>query len=218
MKNAFLVETTIGMSAEVVSQSLQKVRWTAGAPQSVIVRKRGGERGYWHALLNRERNDAPPGGLRLHDGIMEIALKQQVWRRFVFVIDLTNALEKAGANNAAATPKARDLAKLQVPLKLFGRGRHLLVSLGIGDDLRGIERISYGVDISFGGLALDDRRVRKQPFGGSAMVTAAGERSCIDCLGDRGQRNAEIERGLRRPPARPLLLAFRKTAVVISIR
>jgi hypothetical protein len=133
-------------------------RATAAVRHNMRAQKK---RRHWHALLNGERYDAAPSGLRVYDSITEAVLEQKVGHSLAFIVDLADTFEKAGTDNAAAAPKARDLAKLQVPFELFGRGRHLLVSLSIGDDLRGIERVSDGVYVGFGRLAHGDRGVRK---------------------------------------------------------
>src|SRR6516225_8201074 len=63
MEAAFSVEPAIGVRPEIVAQALQQIRRPASAPQAVTIGERRGKCRHRHALLDRKRDDAAPGGL-----------------------------------------------------------------------------------------------------------------------------------------------------------
>src|ERR1041384_1420493 len=64
VERARRVEPAVGVGAEIVAQPLQQIGWPAGAAQPVIIAERGGEGGDRHPVLDRQGDDAAPGGLR----------------------------------------------------------------------------------------------------------------------------------------------------------
>jgi hypothetical protein len=98
-------------------------------------------------LHGARRHDLAPVGLAaLDDLLVEVRIQQQVRQvpdRGVGVGDL---LQEAGADDAAAAPDHGDLAEVQLPVVLGLRLAHELEALGVGADLRAVERVAHGVD------------------------------------------------------------------------
>ena len=118
-------------------------------------------------------------------------------------------VEEAGADDAAAAPDRRDRAEVDRPAVLGGAGLDLVEALGVGDDLRGVERL---LDVVGEALAAAPSSAAPgspgRPAGGVAQLAVAGQRAREDGLGDAGDRDAEVERGLHRPAAGALLLGL----------
>ena len=138
VKDAGPVESAIGVRAEIVAQALQQVGGTSGAPEPVVIGERGRERRGWNAGGNGERNRLAPRAFPCDDGVSEMVGKQQGGKRRLALVGVHDAVEHASADDAAAAPDRRDLAKIEAPAVLRARGGHLLEALRISDDLRGV--------------------------------------------------------------------------------
>ena len=59
------------------------------------------------------------------------------------VVSLGDAVEEAGADDAAATPDLGDLAKLKIPSLVNTDLGDEVESLGVGDNLGSVERVAH---------------------------------------------------------------------------
>src|ERR1700733_9746198 len=78
VETALLVETAIGVGAEIVAQALQQVRWTPRAPQPVVIGQRRRESRRRHAVGDRKAKHPPPRALRPRDALAEVVIEQEV--------------------------------------------------------------------------------------------------------------------------------------------
>ncbi len=75
------------------------------------------------------------GWARSHFGL-KVRGQEQVFQVRIGIKRFFDPIQKAGADDAAATPEQRDIAKLERPIVLFGRGRHLHEALRIAANLQ----------------------------------------------------------------------------------
>src|SRR5277367_879253 len=75
METAFHVEAAIGMSAKIVTQALQQVRWASRASQPVVIGQRRRESRRRHAVGDRQGQHTPPGALRPNDALPEVVVE-----------------------------------------------------------------------------------------------------------------------------------------------
>ena len=130
------------------------------------------------------------------------------WRAAGDRVGLHDAVEHAGADDAAAAPDRRDLAEVQVPPIQFARRAHHARNLG--RRRRSWPRRARADRLQVGSADRERRlpRMRKRFCDGETQIAPRRKRARIDRLGDRGDRNAKVKRRLRGPAPRSLLLGF----------
>src|SRR5215213_6266745 len=209
VERAVAVHPPVGVRPEQVAQPLDQRRRAALTAVAVVVGERGGEGRDGQADVHRVRDHAPPRVLGVGHRVAEVIDEQEVRHVRVRVVGLADAVEEARADDAAAAPDRRHRAEVELPaLGLRGR-RHLLEALGVGDDLRGIERLAHVVDeravgtVALAGLGTREPRGRRR-----ALLAQGGQGAREHGLRDRRERDAELESVLCGPPARALLLSL----------
>ena len=111
-------------------------------------------------------------------------------------VGLADPVEELRADDAAAAPDRRHRAEVELPAVRLRRRAHLREPLGVGDDLRRVQRFADVVDEVVGHAALPGR--------GPASVDAAALRSSRNDESVRGEHGlGDPGRAAPRGPARP---------------
>ena len=125
----------------------------------------------------------------------EIGVEQEVRQLGVAVERFLDLAQERAADDAAAAPHQGHAALVDLPLRLAPHGIHEGESLGVGDDLAGVEGVLDGVDV---GLLVELRPVSVGPLsildGGDALVLLGRQAAGEDGLGDQGQGHAQVAR------------------------
>ena len=117
---AGLVEPTIGVRAEIVAQALQQVRRAARARRDRRNRRATRRRlASARPCSTASATTRAPGRLGLDDGVAKVALAAPDCRSSRRRHRLRDAVEEAGANDAAAAPQRSDLAEFQVSSRIL---------------------------------------------------------------------------------------------------
>src|ERR1700682_398653 len=149
MKYPWLVDALVGMRPEKVTLRLQQIGRQARRAITIEVSERCGKRGNGHTKLDRSGNRDAPVVLGLGDDVGEIGIEQEIMQRRIALVSIDDVIQKRSANDAAAAPDRGDVAEVQVPVVLFARGPEQLHSLGVRDDLGGVERITHRINELF---------------------------------------------------------------------
>ena len=160
-------------------------------------------------LLHRGRHHLAPGVLRLGDLLAEVRVGEQRRQLRVARVRGADPVEERGADDAAAAPDDRHLAEVDVPAVLLAaRGDHV-PALGVGHDLRRVERL---LDLVRERARVRHRRAavragaapwRRRAGSASPDRPRAKTASAIPLTGTPRSR-----RDLDGPPARALLLGL----------
>ena len=121
------------------------------------------------------------------------------------MVGLADAVEELCPDDAAAAPDGGQRSAVDVPAVLGAAGGDLIESLGVGDDLGGVEG---GLDVVDEGLAVGGGRAevaRRQAARGDALIGGARQGAGEHGLGDTGRRDAQVECGLHGPATGALL-------------
>src|SRR5699024_3635101 len=122
------------------------------------------------------------------------------------LVGLGDAVEEAGADDAAAAPDPRHRAEVDVPAVLLRAGCDLVEALGVGDELRGVQRLLEIVDELLRVGDLERLLLALEHAAGRlALRGRAGGRAGEGGLRDAGDRDAEVQGGLHGPGAGALL-------------
>ena len=97
-------------------------------------------------LVAASADDLAPVGLALLDLLVEIRIEQQVHQARFLRVGVGDLLEEAGADDAAAAPDAGDRREIELPVVFLLGLAHELEALGVGADLRAVERVADRVD------------------------------------------------------------------------
>ena len=102
--------------------------------------------------------------------------------------------KKFRADDATAAPDGGDVAEVQVPIELAAGRAEQFHALGVGDDLRGVERVAHGVDqlVAIAGEFLD-LRLRQNFRGRDPLVFPRGNDARFDRGVDRGNDDGLLE-------------------------
>src|SRR5438270_3705098 len=133
--SARFVHALVGVRAEEVSLSLQKVRGQTLGAIAVIEGKRGGESRCRHTDLDGLDNGAPPGILIIDQHLAEEIVQKKIRDLRILVVGFLDLAEKAAANDTASAPHQGDPAEVQVPAFALGGFAQQHVALRIGNDL-----------------------------------------------------------------------------------
>lgn len=139
---------------EIIALRLEKIGRQSRATEAVVECQRGAECGHWDTARHRGRHNRPPGLLTALNRLLEKSIEQQVREIGVLVERLLDVAEKSAANDTTAAPHQRDAAVVQVPAIFLGGCAHEHVTLGVGDNLRGIQSLPDLFD-EFHALQLD---------------------------------------------------------------
>ena len=216
------------MGAEEVPLALDERCGQSVGPQLIDVGQRGGEGRGGHAGQGRDGHDLAPGGQGLDQRGGEDRRGQQAGQMRVLVVSIagiisaasaasaasavvgaSDVVQEAGADDATASPDPGHGTQVDVPAELRRGGGDLVEALGVGGDLGAVEGLFDGVDERFPVLA------GQGGFGGAgsevggansrARGGGGGDRPGEGGLGDGGDRDPELEGGLRGPHAGTLL-------------
>lgn len=141
---ARLIDTFIGMGAEIVALALEKIGGKASASVAVKVSQGGTEGWCWNTALYAERNDVAPMLLAVVQRVSEIGIEHQISQCRILCIGIGDLLQEPRANDAAASPDLSNGGEVKRPVVSLLCLGHELKSLGIGADLRTIERVPNG--------------------------------------------------------------------------
>ena len=144
-----------------------------------------------------------PSAFRRGDRVAKMLGEQQALQRRVALVGVHDAVEHAGADDAAGGPDRGDLAQIEAPAILRAGDRHLLEALLVGDDLgrgerrearRSRDSILQEMLLRCGGTVLrylvDD--VEDSPV--EELAKAFGDFPALDANGER-QRLSDRSRG-----------------------
>ena len=135
------VDALVLMRAEIIALRLKQIGRQPRIPESVVVAQRRRHGRDPDSVQDRRRYNAPPGFLRSLDPFSEKWIQQQVRQAGIRIKCIFDLREKCRADDAAAAPEQRDPAVVQIPLIFLRRLMQENKALGIGNDLRGIERL-----------------------------------------------------------------------------
>src|SRR5215472_7610907 len=136
-----------------------------------------------------------PGEVRCHEQRRQLRIT---------VVRLSDAVEEAGPDDAAAAPYRRHRATVDAPGVLGAAGRNVVETLRVRDDLRGVQGAAHVVDVE---LELAHRAAEGVP-GRRTLVRVPGQRTGERRLRDAGDRDAEVECALHGPATGALLLGL----------
>ena len=126
------------------------------------------------------------------------------------------------ADDATAAPQPSNRSKIDAPVVLVAGGPDQVEALGVGDDLRGVERASHrlhglGRLAESGGAPRGTRRAHRRTDGRPQVDRARG-RPRRHGLGHRGGRHAQLERDLDGPAPVPFCAASSRTTSTKAAR
>src|SRR5687768_1823277 len=136
---ARLVDTLVGVRAEVVALRLDHVGGQAGAPVAVVVVERGAGGGARDAPLPRGAHGVTPAGLPPVDVLTELRVEQQVRAVRLARVRGLYLVQQLRTDDAAALPDPGDLGQVQLVSTLERRGREQRHALRVRGDLRGVQ-------------------------------------------------------------------------------
>jgi len=204
-----LREDLPGVGTEVVTLGLEEVGGEDLGAVSVEEGEGGGEGRGGDAPKSGLGDDAAPSRLGLVDGLVEEVVEEQVLELGVLGVSVGDVTKEDTADDASSAPHEGDSGVVQVPLVLLGGLTHEHESLGVRDELGGVEGLLEVVDelLLVTGELLDLRSAEELAGTGTLGLDgreAAGE----DGLADKGDGHAEVE-GVDGGPLAGTLLASR---------
>ena len=143
---ARMVDALVGVGAEEVALALQQVGGEFFRAIAVVVGQRAAHAGSGHALQRGGGDDLAPLRLELVDLALEVRIEQQVGEFAVAFEGLGDLLQEDGADDAAAAENLGDFSEVERPVVFLLRLAHELEALGVGTDLRAIQRGVDGLD------------------------------------------------------------------------
>ncbi len=139
------VDSFVGVRSKIISLCLQQVGRQATAAIA-IVESQGSTHGrHRNAHLNGRGDHSAPGCLCFLDGVLEERVDEQVLQLRIFVKRFLYLAEEGRTNNTTAAPHQGDAAIVQVPVMVLGGRSHKLITLGVTDNLRGIQGLAQVV-------------------------------------------------------------------------
>ena len=163
----WLVESFVGVGPEEVALRLEEVGGEAGGAVAVVVAEAGGEGGHGNAVKSSERDHFAPVLLGAVEDVLEEGVEHEIHEAGIAAVGVRDAVEEAGADDAAAAPDGSDAAEIEAPVLLFAHGFDEVESLGVADDFRCVEGVVHFLDE--GGL------VSGEGGGGAVQFRAGGD-------------------------------------------
>ena len=139
-----LVDTLIGVSAEIVSLALQQIGGEGLRAVAVVVGQSRHEGRSRQARLGRQADNPAPMRLSLPDLPVKVGIQHQVDQVGIARVGLGNLLQEPRPNDAPAPPDPGDGGEVQLPSVLRLGLAHELKTLGVGADLGAVEGVADG--------------------------------------------------------------------------
>src|SRR6478735_6915018 len=141
VEGAVAVDAVVGVCAEVVALALGEGGGEAFGAQRVVVGEGGGEGGGGDALGDGGGDHAAPVVLCRGDLLGEALVGEEARHPGLRLVGAGDPVEESGPDDASAAPDRGDPAEVDVPVVLLAARRDLVEALGVGDDLRGVQRL-----------------------------------------------------------------------------
>ena len=137
-----------GVGTEVVTLGLQQVGREVLGTVTVVEAEGSAEGRQRDTQDSSLADDVSPALLSVVDSVGEEAVEQKVVEVRVVTVGVGDVLEENRTDNATATPHEGDGGVVQLPAVLLSSLPDEHKSLGVGDDLRGIEGLFKVIDES----------------------------------------------------------------------
>ena len=174
------VGALVGVGTEEVTLGLEEVGGEAGGAVAVVVAEGGAEGRDRDAVEGGDADDFTPVLLRLAEHVFEERIEHEIGQIGVGAVGVGDAIEEAGADDATAAPDGGDAAEVELPVLLGTHGLNEVETLGVADDLGGVEGVVDFFDqfLLIGGDV--DGRAGELGAGGDALFLLAGEDAGLD--------------------------------------
>jgi len=129
------------VSTKVVTLSLQEVSWKVLGSVSVVEAKGCAESRCWDTPESTLADNVSPSWLSMVNGLGEEIVEQQILKVGVAAVGIGDVLQKDGSDNATTTPHQSNRWLVQLPLVLLCGILNQHETLGIGDNLGGIQSL-----------------------------------------------------------------------------
>lgn len=137
-----------GVGTEVVTLGLQQVGREVLGTVTVVEAEGSAEGRQRDTQDSSLADDVSPALLSVVDSVGEEAVEQKVVEVRVVTVGVGDVLEENGTDNATTTPHEGDGGVVQLPAVLLSSLPDEHKTLGVGDDLRGIEGLFKVIDES----------------------------------------------------------------------
>ena len=137
-----------GVGTEVVTLGLQQVGREVLGTVTVVEAESSAEGRQRDTQDSSLADDVSPALLSVVDSVGEEAVEQKVVEVRVVTVGVGDVLEENGTDNATTTPHEGDGGVVQLPAVLLSSLPDEHKTLGVGDDLRGIEGLFKVIDES----------------------------------------------------------------------
>lgn len=124
----------VGVRAEEIALRLEQILRKPLGAIAVEVSERCAEGGRRDSELDGGDDCAPPIRLRLAENAAEKGIEHQVFEIGIPLVGFFDAVEKFGANDAAAAPDRGDVAEVELPIILASGGAEQRHALRVTDD------------------------------------------------------------------------------------
>src|SRR5436853_3813576 len=161
----------IGVRAEVIALRLRQILRQVRRAIAVEISQARAHGRYGDAHPYSRLHGQPPVRLRRFNPVVELVVKQQVWQIGTAVIRIHNGIQKACTDYTPALPDSRHLAQINLPVvrrRAFADQSH---ALRVRANLRGIERVVYGLNEL---LLVAARRLRARAANSASANGALG--------------------------------------------
>ena len=138
---ARLVDSLVGVGTERISLSLDEIRREASGSEGVVERECGRGRGDRDSCSDRSADRPAPSRLGLCHGIAEEPLEEEIREVGIRAIRRGDGGEEPRPDDASGSPERGDGAGVEAPTEFIGRCLDQHETLGVGDDLRRVQRI-----------------------------------------------------------------------------
>lgn len=197
-----------GVGTKVISLGLQQVGWQVGSSVTIVEGESSGESWCWDTVLSSERHSLSPAGLGLGNGISEELVEQQVLQLWVLLEGLCDFTEEDGSDDTTTSPHEGNCWEVEVPLVLLSSFSDQHETLGVGDDLGGVQSLLQVVNELL--LVLDgvlwNLRTWQDRGGLDTLTLNSRQTSGKDSLTDKGQWDTQVQ-GVHCGPLTSTLLA-----------
>ena len=201
---AFHVGAFVRVRTEEVTLRLHQVCRRARAAVSVKVRERTAHGRHGNTGVDGGGDDATPRSFAFDHFLGELLVNEKRRELGVSVVSVLDAVQEAGANDAAALPDARHFAEVQVPALLVGLGANQVHALGVGSHLGSVQSISHVVDeLLFvrraHGAGGCQAELGVKRLGVDAFILQSGQASGVKRARDRRRSDGQFRGLLHRP-------------------
>ncbi|KAH3659573.1 hypothetical protein OGATHE_005618 [Ogataea polymorpha] len=182
------------MRSKVVSLGLQQVSWQLLGSVAVVEGQGGREGRRRNTGLDGNAERLSPSGLGLGNGLVEEWVEQQVLQVWVFSVGCSDLCQENRSDDASSSPHQSDGWEVELPVVFLCGLSDQHESLGVRDDLGGVQGLLEVVDK---GLLVSDLwsagRTGQQGACSTSFLLQGRQTSGKHSLANQGDWHAEVQ-------------------------